>query len=139
MPREKLCGEFFTPEFFPALDRLGGMERLVGCGAPELRRLSLITKTGKTVKNPIAELSDEAQWAMGLSRARFDQILFDRARESGAVCLEGIVVKQGIFNESGPCGVEALISREGRTVKFEAPLIIDSSGRNSPLIGNRCD
>ena len=75
---------------------------------------------------------------MSLSRARFDQILFERARQAGAECLEGVAVRRCLFNGSSPSGVEALSLTQGNVVSFEAPLIIDASGRNSRLmIGRR--
>src|SRR5215208_3047737 len=78
MPREKLCGEFITPECFPTLKRLGVMDRMLAAGAQKITRLSLVVASGKSVHTPISEMSDEAAWAMSLSRARFDQILFDK-------------------------------------------------------------
>ena len=138
MPREKLCGEFITPECFPTLERLGVMERMLAAGAQKIARVSLVVASGKSVQTHISKMSDDATWAMSLSRARFDQILFDRARETGAVCLEGVAVNGCVFDEGGPRKVEALSLKEGARVSFEAPVIIDASGRNSRLmVGKR--
>lgn len=134
MPRGKLCGEFITPECFPTLRRLGVMERMVAAGARKIVRVSLVVASGKSVQTRISRMSDEATWAMSLSRARFDQILFDRAREAGAKCLEGIAVNGCVFDEGGRGRVEALSLKEGARVSFEAPVIIDASGRNSRLM-----
>src|SRR6185436_9380461 len=89
MPRGKVCGEFITPECFPTLERLGVMERMITAGAQKIERVSLVVTGGKTVQTDVSGMSDHAPWAMSLSRALFDQILFDRARETGATCLEG--------------------------------------------------
>jgi flavin-dependent dehydrogenase len=71
---------------------------------------------------------------MSLSRARFDQILFDRAREAGATCQEGMAVSGCALDDGGPGCVEALSLKEGTRVRFRAPVIIDASGRNSRVM-----
>ncbi|HVG19086.1 MAG TPA: NAD(P)/FAD-dependent oxidoreductase [Blastocatellia bacterium] len=137
MPREKLCGEFITPESFPTLNRLGVMDRMLAAGAQKITRLSLIVAGGKSVEAPISGMSDEATWAMSLSRARFDQVLFERAREAGADCMEGVAVKECLFENGTPRGVRAMSLAEGRTVEYESTLVIDASGRNSRLMLGR--
>lgn len=134
MPREKLCGEFITPECFPTLARLGVMDRLIAAGAQRITRLTLSVSTGRSVHTPIAKMSDISEWALSLSRGRFDQILFERAREAGADCLEGVVVRQCLFDGPAPRGVEAITLPEGKQVEYLAPLVIDASGRNSRLM-----
>ncbi|HKQ08616.1 MAG TPA: FAD-dependent oxidoreductase [Blastocatellia bacterium] len=137
MPRGKLCGEFITPESFPTLERLGVMGLMLGAGAQRLTHLSLVVASGKRVETPLSAMSATADWAMSLSRARFDQILFERARAIGADCREGVAVKQCITEGGRARGVEALSLADGQVVRFEAPLIIDASGRNSRLMVNR--
>jgi flavin-dependent dehydrogenase len=137
MPREKLCGEFITPECFPTLKRLGVIDRMMSAGAQKITRLSLVVASGKSVQAPISGMSDEATWAMSLSRARFDQVLFDRAREVGAACMEGFAVKECLFENGTPRGVRAMSLAEGKTVDFESSLVIDASGRNSRMMLGR--
>jgi len=136
MPRAKLCGEFITPECFPTLERLGVMQRMLDCGAQRLKHLSLVVVTGKAIQTPIAGMSAVADWAMSLSRARFDQVLFERARECGAECREGIAVKACV-TENDMHVIEALSLDDGNTVRFTAPFIVDASGRNSRLMVGR--
>jgi menaquinone-9 beta-reductase len=137
MPRPKLCGEFITPESFPTLERLQVMAAMLGAGAQRLTHLSLVVASGKRVETPLAAMSAVADYALSLSRARFDQILFERARAAGANCREGVAVKQCITDAGQACGVEALALADGRVVRYDAPLIIDASGRNSRLMVNR--
>ena len=139
MPRGKLCGEFITPECFPTLERLGVMGRMLERGAQKITRLSLVVSSGKTVRTDIGEMSETADWAMSLSRARFDQVLFERAREVGAHCLEGIAVKQCLFDNDEAHRIEAMSLAEGKPVHFEAPLVVDASGRNSRLMVGRSE
>lgn len=137
MPRGKLCGEFITPECFPTLERLGVMDHMLAAGAQKITSVSLVVTSGKSVETHLSEMSDDATWAMSLSRARFDQILFDRARQAGAECMEGVVVKECLFENGAPYGVKALSLSDGQSVSFIAPLIIDASGRNSRLMVGR--
>jgi flavin-dependent dehydrogenase len=136
MPRPKLCGEFITPESFPTLERLGVMSAMMRAGAQRLTQLSLVVASGKRVCMPVAAMSDVADWAMSLSRARFDQILFEQARAVGADCREGMAVKQCLIEDGRARGVEALSLADGKMVRYHAPLIIDASGRNSRLMVN---
>jgi geranylgeranyl reductase family protein len=133
MPREKLCGEFITPESFPTLERLGVLDRLFDAGAQKIRSLNLVPSGGSPVVARISEMSRCSPVAMSLSRARFDRVLFERAQEAGATCLEGIAVKEVIVEGGRPRGVEALSLSEGEAHTFHAPLIVDASGRNSRL------
>jgi geranylgeranyl reductase family protein len=137
MPREKLCGEFITPECFPTLRRLGVIDQVIAAGAHKLTELCLCLPNQRVIRMPIAEISDEADWALSLSRARLDQILLQQARQAGAICLEGIAVKRCLFENQKPCGVEAIRLGDGKLVSFKAQLIIDASGRNSRLTVNR--
>ncbi|HSB12222.1 MAG TPA: NAD(P)/FAD-dependent oxidoreductase [Blastocatellia bacterium] len=134
MPRGKLCGEFVTPESFPTLERLGVMQRMISAGAQKIERASLVVSSGKSVQTYISKISENGTWAMSLSRSRFDQILFDRAREAGVECREGVAVKRCLFDSGAPRGVETLLLPEGASASFEAPVIIDASGRNSRLM-----
>ncbi|HXG95015.1 MAG TPA: NAD(P)/FAD-dependent oxidoreductase [Blastocatellia bacterium] len=137
MPRGKLCGEYITPECFPTLHRLKVMERIVEAGAQKITRLSLVVSKDRIVQTPISKMSDVAEYALSLSRARFDHLLFERAREVGASCLESIAVKQCVFENGAAIGVEALSLEDGNPVRFDAPLIVDASGRNSRLTVRR--
>ena len=134
MPRGKLCGEFITPECFQTLERLGVMERMIAAGAQKITRVSLVVPSGKTVTTYVSGMSDQAKWAFSLSRARFDQILFNRAHEAGATCMEGVAVSGCTLGDRGLGRVDALSLKEGTRVSFEAPVIIDASGRNSRVM-----
>jgi len=113
------------------------MDRMLAAGAQKLTRVSLITSNGRSVQSHISTMSNDAPWAMSLSRGRFDQILFERAREAGAECVEGVAVKNCLFEGEHPNGVEGLSLADGKPVRFKARLIIDASGRNSRLMLGR--
>ncbi len=137
MPRGKLCGEFITPECFPTLDRAGVLDRMLAEGAQRIKRLSLIASSGRKVGAEISNVSDVESWALSLSRSKFDHVLFERARELGADCREGVVVTGTINGAGAAGGVEAMLLPEGTNVIFRAPIVIDASGRNSRLMVSR--
>jgi flavin-dependent dehydrogenase len=138
MPRQKLCGEFVTPECFPTLNRLGVMERLLAAGAQRISKLNLVAWNGRHVEAPVWEVS-RMPYALSLSRARFDDVLFDGARRAGAVCLERYSVKRCLYEAGRVCGVEVMSLADGKTVRFEAPLVVDASGRSSRVSLSKSD
>jgi flavin-dependent dehydrogenase len=133
MPRDKLCGEFIAPECSSTLKRLGVLDRVIAAGSQKITSLRLTASNGRQIGATIGSVSNQSEFAISLSRSRFDQILFERAREVGAQCLEGQRVSRAIFNSGRPCGVEATSLPNGRTQNFESSIIIDASGRNSRL------
>lgn len=137
MPRGKLCGEFITPESFPTLERLGVMQRMLSDGAHKITRAILVASNGNSVQTHLSRISANAPWAMSLSRSRFDQNLFDRAREAGVECREGVAVKSCIRGPKLSHEVEALSLAKGSKVTFRATVIVDASGRNSRMMVRR--
>jgi hypothetical protein len=76
-PRHKVCGEFLSPEIAPVLDRLGVWDQLLEHQPAPIRRFALhFRKSEKQCRLP--------EMAYGLSRYRFDQLLFDQAVRMGA-------------------------------------------------------
>jgi hypothetical protein len=76
-PRHKVCGEFLSPEIGVVLDRLGVWSEFLASEPSLIRHLSLhFRKSEKKCRLPEA--------AYGLSRYRFDKLLFDEAVRLGA-------------------------------------------------------
>ena len=137
MPRDKLCGEFVAGECLPSLERLGVLSDLMMSGAHRINRVKLVAPGGRTVESSISDISSTGDGAISISRSRFDQVLFQRAREAGVVCLQGFAVKQTVCNGSTVTGVEGLALPSGTKIRFEAPFVVDASGRNSRLALDR--
>ncbi|HVT92715.1 MAG TPA: FAD-dependent monooxygenase [Bryobacteraceae bacterium] len=76
-PRHKVCGEFLSPEIAPLLERMKLWDVFAAGGPGSIRRVEL--HFPKTVKR--SRLSEAA---FGMSRYRFDQILWEAAVERGA-------------------------------------------------------
>lgn len=128
-PREKLCGEFLSPECLNVFDRLGVRQRIFDAGARTIRRFKLFAPDGRCLEIPMAWISDGHELAIGLSRATMDFILLERAREVGAEIREGFQVLPKLHREAGLSFIEG--KTDGSTVeKLAASLVIDASGRN---------
>jgi menaquinone-9 beta-reductase len=107
MPRHKVCGEFLSPEILDPIDRLGLSSAVYAKGPSRIERLRLRFPTvEKTAILP--------EPALGLSRYAFDQLLLDRALETGAT----------LHRASAPLEHRPLIvacGRDGRHALDDAP------------------
>ncbi|MDQ2950518.1 MAG: tryptophan 7-halogenase, partial [Acidobacteriota bacterium] len=77
-PRHKVCGEFLSPEIAPILESLGVWSSFLSARPARIGHLELHFGSFQTR----CKLPDIAY---GLSRYRFDELLFARAIQIGAV------------------------------------------------------
>jgi len=135
LPREKLCGEFITPECLDVFDRLGVRGRMFDAGARVIRRFTLFAPDGRSLDVPMEWIAGGHPHAIGLSRAVMDWVLVERAREVGVEVREGVHVSPRLRREGGLSVIEG--KADGATVEhLAAPLVIDASGRNG-VFSNR--
>src|SRR5690606_10754721 len=100
-PREKLCGEFISPECVRHIEEFGVADAIAEAGARRLTEARFFSISGRGAAIPCEWLGGEA---LGLSRARMDKILLDAARAAGAEVMEraqavGIEVKHGAVRQ----------------------------------------
>ncbi|MGI6455555.1 MAG: NAD(P)/FAD-dependent oxidoreductase [bacterium] len=91
-PRHKLCGEFLSLEAQGLLTELAALESIRARGSAGIHQARFTAASGREIH---FALPGEC---LGISRYRFDEILFRRAQEEGVLALEGIEV----------CGCESL-------------------------------
>lgn len=133
-PREKLCGEFISPECLEQFARLGVGEVMAGAGGADLRETVFYAAGGRAVAVPsdwFGVASRGAGVALGLSRAEMDARLLARAREVGACVLEethaaGVVVESGRVR-----GVR--LQSNGAERVLTAAITVDATGRTRAL------
>ena len=77
LPRHKVCGEFFSPEIGPELERLGAWDLFLAAGPARVARTVLHFGTRQ-------KSSRLPEPAFGLSRYAFDRMLLDAACAAGA-------------------------------------------------------
>jgi flavin-dependent dehydrogenase len=128
-PREKLCGEFVTPNCLNVFSRLGVREQIFEAGAKIIDQWTLFAPDGRGVEVPMEWIADGHRHAIGISRARMDMILLECAKEAGVDVREGFHVSPRLLRENGTTFIEG--NADGETVeRFSAPVVIDASGRN---------
>jgi flavin-dependent dehydrogenase len=128
-PREKVCGEFITPDCLNVFDHLGVREQIFDAGAKIIDQWTLFAPDGRGVDVPMEWIADGHRHAIGISRARMDLILLECARQAGVDAREGFHVSPRLIRENGTIFIEG--KADGETVeRFSAPLAIDASGRN---------
>jgi menaquinone-9 beta-reductase len=82
LPRHKVCGEFFSPEIGPELERLGAWNAFLAAGPARVRRVVLhFNALHFGTRQKSSRLPEPA---FGLSRYAFDLMLLDQARAAGA-------------------------------------------------------
>lgn len=125
-------GESLLPGCHRALDALGLNARLEAEGLPIKRGAFLISPDGAAVSfADFASLSHlDRRETFQVDRARFDQILLDRARELGA---EVRIPARATAVQFEPQGVEVEFVQGGVTATLRAKAVVDASGRDGFL------
>lgn len=110
-PRDKLCGEFLSYDALPVLERMGLVPRLKELGAETIRRCR------------VSSLEfDLPAPSLGISRLRFDGMLFEAAVNAGAVAMEGWAADLGSDHS-------LVLKRGDETQRVSARVIVGAWGR----------
>ncbi len=115
-PRDKLCGEFLSPEVARILEGLGCSARFRAARPAPIDHSVVVTPSGARLEFPLPLP------AWGLSRKRFDHLLVKAAQAAGARLIEK--------TEIARVGA-TLEARDGR--RFHARRALLSAGRHSLL------
>lgn len=126
-PRNKLCGEFISPECLTHFAELDVLNQMSFAGGVKLERTVFYTRNGRSVTVP-SEWFDANSFAMGLSRAEMDFQLLKRAREAGVRVFEKTHAAGLIFDDQKITGVN-LKNENHEAFDIYAPLTIDGTGR----------
>lgn len=127
-PREKLCGEFITPECFKHFARLKVSDTMISSRGALINKTIFYSRSGSSITVP-------SQWlggsALGLSRARMDHNLLERARQVGVRVLENAHVGDLLMDGRRVQGIRLKIGNETR--EYRAVVTIDATGRSRAL------
>jgi flavin-dependent dehydrogenase len=126
-PREKLCGEFISPECLEHFARLGAIGRMELAGGESVSQTVFYAPSGRSLTVPSAWFSAERA-ALGLSRAEMDARLLERAREVGVVVLEGAGLAGVSVEDGRVAGVRLHVEGVGES-EHRAAVTIDATGR----------
>ncbi len=131
-PRQKLCGEFISPECFEHFQQLGVLEEMRAAGGSTILETVFFAPSGAKVSVPSHWFDKNATGALGLSRAEMDLRLLEEARSCGVEVLEGTQVVGLLQEKNQVCGVKVR-AKTGQQSEFAADLTIDATGRSSVL------
>ncbi len=123
-PREKVCGDCLNPACWPILTRLGLVNAIRNLPHGVMDRVEFIGIDGQSVA-----VAFPGDGEIAVKRSLFDQVLLNRARDLGAVIMEGQTV--------------TALSRPGFGLKcweittvnqtYRARVLVAADGRNSTV------
>lgn len=145
-PRDKLCGEFLSPESTRALAAVGALEEVKAAAPAHIDRARFTAASGATALARLPGL------ALGLSRRRLDAILFRRAAAAGVRVVEGAEVRRlertgrgtrVVFSEGrsdAEAAIEAtlVVAAHGRRTRLDSALDRPFMAQASPYVGLKC-
>ena len=130
-------GESLIPETFWVLDRLGMLPKLQGSRFVEKHSVQFVTEQGK-LSEPFYfgdYKPHESSQTWQVTRAEFDQMMLDNAREHGVDVQEGVRVLEVLFEGGRAVGVRA-IDEAGVSQEIRCTVVVDAAGQ-SCLIQDR--
>ncbi len=131
-PREKLCGEFISPECLTHFAELGVLLEISTAGGTDLLETVFYARNGKNISVKSEWFGSIDSLALGLSRAEMDALLLERARELGVTIYEDTTASGLIIDDKTVTGI-TLKSKDGGDISIHANLTIDATGRSRSL------
>ncbi|MGH9820733.1 MAG: NAD(P)/FAD-dependent oxidoreductase [Pyrinomonadaceae bacterium] len=127
-PRQKLCGEFISPECIAHFDELGVADRMFARGGDRIAETVFYERGGRSLVIPSEWFGAYA--ALSLSRAEMDLILLERARDVGVKILESTRLADLVWEGKNVTGLNTR-GDNGSSTLINADLFIDASGRSA--------
>jgi flavin-dependent dehydrogenase len=140
-PRDKICGEYLSPEGTRMLDRLGVLSTIEARGAKPLRGMRVLAPDGALL---VGDYPTDGPWrgyrphALAVRRRVLDQTLVERARQVGVAVREGIRVTDLLRDGGRVTGVVTEPVRPGarptEAERLPARLVVAADGRASVVV-----
>lgn len=140
-PRDKVCGEYLSPEGRRILDRLGVLSTLEARGARPLRGMRVLAPDGTLL---LGDYDAAGSWrghrphALAARRRMLDHLLVERARAVGVVVREGVRVVDILRDRGHVTGVVAApvrpAPRAAQVEAMPARLVVAADGRASVVV-----
>ncbi len=141
LEREKFprfhVGESLMPETYWTLERLGVLTKMQEWGFVPKVGVQFVNQSGRESQPFFFREHDprDCSTTWHVERERFDQMLFENAREKGAQCLDETRVLSVDLQPSSPHCVR-FQTAEGAPHAVEARVVVDATGQ-SALLANR--
>lgn len=123
MPRHKVCGEFLSPEIRAIFTRLKLSEEIENSQAERIYNTRIVSEQ-RVLETPLPSV------ALALSRFRLDEILWNRAVTSGALCFDQTRVRDIEFDEQHGFVLNT------RNESWCARYVVIAAGRNARVAQN---
>jgi flavin-dependent dehydrogenase len=135
-PRDKLCGEFLSPECWPILRELQVEHAIRRSGYQPITQFRLWLPDDRCVATTLPQ--EPSRPAVGLSRARLDEILLRRAEAVGVSVMQGTEVVGVILQDGRVVGVTvrpvAGGARASSADRLHAGVVVAADGRHSTVV-----
>jgi menaquinone-9 beta-reductase len=131
-PRDKVCGEFLSPECWGVLERMGLADQVERSGYHAIRRVRISTPTGREVTAEV--VGADGLPGIGLSRFFLDDLIVREARIAGADVFEGARVVGPIVESGRVVGVSVSSREPDGPSEIRARITIAADGRTSTLV-----
>ncbi len=130
-PRDKPCGEFYSPPVRGLLRELGVYDAALRAGGRAVPAARIFCADGATFAGGFAASAACSDWAreggLSLPRLALDNLLFQNARASGADVRDGVAMR-GLLRGAHGGHVNGVQTDAG---KFFAPLVVGADGGRS--------
>ncbi len=131
-PREKLCGEFISPECLSHFSELGVSPQITS-HCSRFTETVFYARSGRSISVESEWFGEGDSIAVGLSRAEMDDLLLKRAGEIGVdVCEDTTAV--GVLTEGETVTGVRLKVRKSYDLDVAATLVVDATGRNRSIV-----
>ena len=130
-PREKLCGEFISPECFRHFTAIGVDADMFSLGGSRIAQTRFYDVAGRGVAVPTGWFG-HGNFALSLSRAQMDHAILSRAKAVGVNVIEGSRAV-AVETTDGPIRSITIKSEDGERIEIQGDLFVDATGRGRAL------
>jgi flavin-dependent dehydrogenase len=130
-PRDKVCGEFLSPEGCAVLARLGILDAIRNAGAAPMTSCLLADTAGRSATSDLPDIPGAGRAALGISRSVMDELLLRHAASAGADVREGVTAMEPIVDGGRVRGVAA--RSDASLEPYHASIVVAADGRRSML------
>lgn len=124
-PREKLCGEFVSPDALASLEELEVLSRVLALEPPRISTLRVTAGAAAPLDHPLGASG------LGVSRRQLDAFLATAAWSAGALLIDRCrVLRVARRPAARDAAFEAeVLDRHGRRARHAARALVDATGR----------
>jgi flavin-dependent dehydrogenase len=128
-------GESLMPETFWPLQRLGLTERVKSAGWQMKKSVQFVTARGTESEPFFFRMNDDRDCSdtWQVERSEFDKMLYDRAAELGADCVDQTRLLDVRFDQQGKTTGVVVRDASGQQHEIECSVVIDATGQQSFL------